>query len=195
MPTYQKRKEVVCPGCKTNLAVPNKDNRESFTFNCPKCSKLLKVTFHKLEDLEPDTDPPRADEAEEARTRMMQLQSRTLTPPSNAWPQTPGSLVYNSDIAKLHIGRNTCGRRPVMSQPLAQHHFPVDNSVSKIHFEINVKQRKDNTFFVSLTLHKQQVSFTTVDNLPLRYGDEIVLRDGSVIQAGHEIFRYTSKQI
>ena len=195
MPKYQLKKSVSCPGCKASMSVPNTKNQPSRTFNCPKCGKPLLVKFRIEADPDCDTNPPGVQPTpEEAHTIMQHKQQGTILPPKDKWPPTPGTLMYGQQASRLHIGRNTCGRCPKASPPLVQHYFSTGNSVSKLHFDINVRERKDKTFCVTLTLHKDKVSFTAVDNLPLQYGDEVLLRDGSVIQAGHEIFRYTSQQ-
>ncbi len=151
------------------------------------------MKFHEVEENQPQR--PRQPEPEEAHTVMQRVrQPDTNLPPKDKWPSTPGTLLWGTEYATLHEGKNTCGRRPSRSQPLAQVHFPVGVSVSKLHFDINVKRRKNGTYLVTLSLHKDRVSQTLVDNLPLRFGDEVLLRDGSVIIAGYERFIYTSRQ-
>lgn len=197
MPTYQSVKNVRCPNCQSVLAVPNRKNQAQITFSCPKCKNLLVVKFHEVEEI--DTDPTGGSASSSRRNVPVEAHTvaapnpSTVSVPVDKWPQTPGTLLCNGEASLLHIGKNTCGRRTPSSY-IAQHQFAVDRSVSKEHFNINVKKHIEDTYLVTISLYKPQVSRTTVDNLPLQYGDEVVLRDGSMIVAGHTIFTYTSKQ-
>ncbi|MBQ7634792.1 MAG: FHA domain-containing protein [Bacteroidaceae bacterium] len=176
---YQDKKNVRCPSCDTRLTVSNSKNLPQILIECPKCHQRLSVKFH---------------EAVEAKTEMVAKPKSTATvlPPTTRWPLTPGTLFCNGMASLLHEGKNSCGRLSPASN--AQHQFPADKGVSKEHFDINVRKRTDESFLVTLTLHKQGVSPTFVDNLPVMYGDEIVLRDNSSIVAHNTRFTYSSKQ-
>lgn len=195
MPKYQNSKTVRCPKCQSVLSVPNKKDVEKTTFNCPKCKHLLLVKFH-LAEKEPDTIPPVGNQQDLNQQVPLEAHTEIASPPSNSpkgiWPHTPGVLFCNGMAKPLHVGKNTCGRAAASS--MSQHQFPTDGGVSKEHFDINVKQHADGTFLVTLALHKPHTSFTSVDKLPVIFGDEIVLREGSVIVASQTTFIYSTKQ-
>ncbi len=177
---YQKKKNVRCPACKTSLTITNSKNVEQIQCECPNCHQLLSVTFHRVQ------------EAETEIVSKTPKSTATQLPPAERWPLSPGTLFCNGSYSQLHEGKNSCGRQSPASK--AQHQFLTDKGVSKEHFDINVRKRNDESFLVTLCLHKNGVSPTFVDNLPVMYGDEIVLRDNTMIIANHTQFIYSSKQ-
>ena len=194
MANILKSKNVRCPNCQAVLSVPNRQNKARLQFNCPRCKQLLVVDF--LVNEEPDTDPGASVASRPQSSRPMEAHTvvspNTVLPSKEKWPQWPGQLTCNGITHTLHDGKNTCGRNG--SSSMSQFQFPADSGVSKEHFIINVSRRVDDTYLVTITPFKPRISYTTVDGLPMQYGDEIVLRDGSVIRAHNTFFTYTAKK-
>ena len=171
------QKKVVCPCCGSILSVRNRTGAPSTECECPKCGQTLAVNFIVAEA---DTAPVREG-------------ANTLLPDKGRWPVSPGRLQAGGITKELRPGRNIVGKQADTSRADIQ--FPLDDTgVSREHFDINVRQRTDGAFRVSVSPHKERISYTTVDGLPIQYGGEVLLREGSVIKAHHTRFVYTSKE-
>ncbi len=163
--------QIGCPKCGTILSVKYQYGIESKTVTCPVCKKNTPfVNFRRIVAKNGDdhTQYPGEEETHYETDK---------TTPNDAPNFTLGKIVVPSANLsfQLQVGKNIIGRRANGSSAHVQ--IPTTTKrMSREHLVIEVKKVAGKGFVHYLSLNKQQVNPTFIGNVPLEYGDKIVLK-------------------
>lgn len=173
---------IKCPWCSAVLSVKNQPGIEAKRLTCPVCKKTQPFTAFKLHT------PGMKNMITEDHTVYPGMKGDALgpgiLPADDPRTSTVGELV---DVAKarhypLKFGRNVVGRKADAS--MADIQIPTDGQMhmSREHLVIEVKNVPAKGIVHYVSLFKERVNKTFVDNEELFFGDKIILSTGMVIK-------------
>lgn len=160
---------IKCPWCSAVLIVRRKPGMESMNVTCPVCKRQYPyVQFKPVEEAADGGNtcyPVREGNGPDGDGRAAG---------SLSIPSTGQSLP-------LRLGKNIVGRE----SPRGNADVPIDTRgnkrISREHLIINVYEAGGKGLVHAVSLFKERVNPTSINGVPLSYGDTIVLRHGDVI--------------
>ncbi len=179
-----------CPYDGTRLRIPNKPDK---TFKCPVCKRDIPFSQFNLVTATPKSDSEPTAECTEVSTHILlgtnQRSSNVNATDTNS---TIGVLfLVGSDTQyQLKLGRNIIGRKAKLSSADIQIDTANKRSLSREHIIIEVKKVKGKGIVHFVSLYKQVVNKTFIDNVPLLYGNCIVLAHGDTIKLPDVALRF-----
>lgn len=157
---------IKCPFCGSVLKVKRMPGMEGKKVNCPVCKNKTPFTDFQTVPQSKPAEPERYYEPATRKTAAV------------GWLRMPDGRA-----AVLHEGKNIVGRKT--SKP-SEADILVDTNgnkqMSRCHLCIDVTNDPVRGFMHSLSLFKEMVNDTFVDEIPVYFGDHIPLRSGNVIK-------------
>lgn len=180
---------VVCPKCKTQLDVKNKQNVDQKLIKCPACGCQLMVRFNS-------GNAPQQGAAEEGKRTWYRRpgemapnnEGETMVASFNV-SKGIGYLVFNDTKYQLKIGRNTIGRKSSTPQATIQIDTMGDNTMSRFHAVIEIVRMSDMSVRAIIS-NGSNKNPTYVSGTLLSGTDKLILKNGSEIKMGKIILRY-----
>lgn len=160
--------KIKCPFDGAVLSVKNFPGIESKSVTCPICKHKYPFTQFKKVDAKPQ---PAAPEAED----------HTALPTLNF---SIGRLVHLETGAAytLKPGRNVIGRKASNSTADIMLDTGLMRGLSRSHLVVEVKKEPLKGYVHYASLAKERVNETRVNNMPLLYGDCVILEDGAQLK-------------
>jgi len=174
--------KIKCPYCSSVLSVRNQAGIESKSVTCPICKR--KTPFFKFKKVIDWNDDP---------TQYPEDNERTVYRESSDEPPTEIGKAFNFCLGKLKVlplgpsfllkpGRNVIGRKATQSAADFQISTGASKRLSREHVVIDVKKVPGKGFVHYISLCKQKVNATFIDNGQLEFGDCVVLSNGNTIK-------------
>ena len=164
--------DVKCPWCSATLRIQQTPGMESKNITCPNCKQTSPfIKFKKIIPVEEE--------------------SVTCFPGSNGNSQNAkpeiliiGRLVIPlSGISfQLKPGKNIIGRKASASTANFQISTSENKRLSREHLIIEVKRIPSTGFMHYVSLYKERVNKTFINNTQLLYGDTLILQHGDIIK-------------
>lgn len=152
--------KIVCPVCGSVLRVQADDGINEKFVTCPVCKQRRKFKEYRIV----------TDNNEPTQYAGMNQSNAVST----------GVLIIQGHTYNLRLGKNIVGRKGNTSKADIQ--LPCENNrISREHICINVKQIPANGLVHTISLYKQQVNDTFVEDLKLEFGDSMILEHGMTI--------------
>lgn len=169
--------KIKCPCCGAILTIKKITGIEGKNIKCPVCNSS---TPHKLyKDV---SAPQQHDHTEYHGSNRLRKEETQINMSQNF---TYGELtVLNSNVPKLRLktGKIIIGRKANSS--VADFQIPTDgsNRMSKEHLVIEVKKVPQRGIVHYISLYKERVNDTFLNNEKMVYGDCVVLKNGDLIK-------------
>lgn len=164
-----KQKSVMCPRCKTTVAVPNALPKDNPVIICPTCKARLRV--------QPDTGETQFAEGKSDQ-------------------KVIGCLVCRGEAYQLSEGVNIIGRKSSKSTATLQI-ATDDQSMSRRHAEIKVIKLESGRYKAVLRdiredwkMEKEPMYYTDMKIYP---EDQIDLENGDIFKMGDTLVKYVQK--
>jgi hypothetical protein len=177
--------QIKCPFDGAVLSVKYQVGIEEKNVTCPVCKN--KYPFTKYKRVTP------AAQMQEGATEYPHWKSQeepaTELPQENA---IVGRLVSENPYISFQLkpGRNVIGRKSVNSKADCQVDTGESRMLSREHLVIEVKRVPTKGFVHYVSLYKEKVNKTYVENELLQYGDCLVLRHGDVLKLPDVTFKF-----
>lgn len=169
-------KKIKCPCCGAILTVKKIPGIEGKTIKCPICSSSSPFKNYKDISVQQDhghTEYPGLSNHKKEETRINMSQNLVL-----------GEFkVLNSDEPnlKLKMGKTIIGRKANSSVADCQIATET-NRMSKEHLVVEVKKVPQKGVVHYISLYKEKVNDTFLNDEKMMYGDCIILKNGDVIK-------------
>lgn len=165
-----KQKSVMCPKCKTIIAVPDALPKDNPVIICPNCKARLRVQMDTGET-----------QFAEGKTDQKVI----------------GSLICKGELYRLSEGVNTIGRKSSKSTATVQIDTGGDPSVSRVHAEIKVTKLESGRYKAVLRdiredwkIKEKPMYYTDMKIYP---EDQINLENGDIFKMGDTLVKYVQK--
>lgn len=171
-------KKIKCPCCSAVLSVKKVPGIEEKSIKCPVCSSLTPFKNYKDMSAQPKqqsehTEYPGFNSPKREETQINMSQNFTF-----------GELkVLNSSVPKLRLktGKIIIGRKANSS--IADFQIPTEtNRMSKEHIVIEVKKVPQKGIVHYISLYKERVNDTFLNEEKMIYGDCVILKNGDIIK-------------
>ena len=182
--------KIKCPWCGSVLSVKSQPGMESKSVTCPICKQKSHFKDFK----------PVADRSAEEKTQYPGSEDPTSYNTGSASAsagQSPNLILGQlscPDLGqpyRLKPGRNIVGRKA--SNSTADCQIPPlagSKRMSREHLVIEVKKVAGKGFVHYVSLYKERVNVTFVNNAELEYGDCIVLSHGDIIRLPDAVVKF-----
>lgn len=176
--------KIRCPHCGAQLSVKNQPGIEGKSVTCPICKQKSPFTAFKKVNIaqqDPGTDLP-GQGANGGNSDATQFDGRNGGAANQLRCECVGKLFVNStgQTFTLKPGRNVIGRKAQASSANIQIDTGEGRRMSREHIVIDVRTVGNHTLFVA-SLYKEHVNATSIGQEPMVFGDEVILKAGSVI--------------
>ena len=177
--------------------------------NCYNCSKKLPVPDASFRNVNPKIKCPYCNTSFLAKKENTEIKSSEITekvvvqntiPLINQYKINAWLVVHdentNVQTFQLNLGKNIIGRKST-SKPCDIMIETEDNTMSRNHFCIEVKQNNNGYSFILSDFNSTNATFiNTKSLLQLKNDDEYLLQDNDLIQAGKTkiVFKATENQ-
>lgn len=164
---------IRCPRCSAVLEVKMQEGIEDKNVTCPVCKR--KRPFKEYQRVaNPNADSGEHTQYEDELTKNEAKQNLVL-----------GRLAVEGmeeTAYRLQVGRNVVGRRA--SNSTADFQVPTGESrrMSRNHLVVEVKKVPGKGFVHCVSLYKDKVNETKVNDTQLEYGDCVVLKNGDLLR-------------
>lgn len=162
---------IKCPKCGVVLKIKPNANLKDKNITCPVCKESSPFIAYKAiqEKKEQGTDYYERTKYEQKYTKR-----------STEFAKAPiGKLKVSETYYMLNLGRNIIGRKAEASKADIQ--IPAGNRVSREHLVIDVKEVGSIGFVHYISLYKERVNDTFVNENILEFGDCLILKHGNQI--------------
>ncbi len=189
-------KRVICKACGVKLEIKNTNNDPLKIIRCPKCKATLQVVFGQpaasaspaapVVHLAPDVHIA-SDE-----TMLPQMKPAAATPavggetilPQRSMTSDPLPFLMCDDVEyPLEVGQNIIGRYSDNNTTATVAVDSDDRTMSRAHALINVI-RLANGSYKSVVKYYQNKNIILVDGVELMQDEQLVLKDGAVLEMG-----------
>lgn len=168
---------IKCPWCSAVLSVPNQPGIEGKNVTCPVCKHKTSFTnFIQVRNRveEPTEYPGQGEDTRYGGEEATELpQQQLVIGRLNVLPVGPHF--------QLTSGRNVIGRKATASSADIQISTGESKLMSREHLMIEVKRVAGKGFVHYLSLFKEKVNRTCINNDVLEYGDCVILKHGDII--------------
>lgn len=175
--------KIKCPQCGAVLSIRNIPGLETKNVNCPVCKYKGPFTSYRAYVPHQPNQADQTDYGYGDKTQYKTTGSTGGTQSGNDFNILPGQLrvLSTGKVYKLKFGTNIIGRQALHSSATLQ--LPTDGSkrMSRDHLVIEVKKLPGKGLTAYVSLYKEKVNKTFINNDQLLYGDTLVLKDGDVI--------------
>ena len=164
--------DVKCPWCSATLRIRQTPGMESKNITCPNCKQTSPfIKFKKVVPIEEE--------------------SITCFPGNNRTNQevNPENLIIGRLVVplsgisfQLQPGKNIIGRKVTSSTANIQIPTGENKRLSREHLIIEVKRMPSNGFIHYVSLYKEKVNKTYINNTELLFGDILILQHGDIIK-------------
>ena len=185
--------QIKCPFDGAVLSVKRRPGIENKNVTCPVCGNKYPFSQYRIvtpsANADPDTEYPRN------RGYGSQDESTQYVSGSNSEETQVGNVnpANNLILGRLKIqgtgkafqlkpGKNVIGRKASNSTANFQIDTNGDKSMSREHLVVEVKRVPKLGYVHYVSLYKEKVNKTLVDNTPLVYGDCLVLQHGTLLK-------------
>lgn len=173
--------KVKCPQCGAVLSIKNIPGLENKIVTCPVCKYKGMFTSYRsyVARSEDQTDYDYGDHTQ-YNTGYDRTDGSTSQDYFNILPGQL-TIIGNGQTFKLKFGHNVIGRQSSRSSATIQ--LPTGDSrrMSREHLIIDIKKMPGKGMTAYVSLYKEKVNKTYINNEQLLYGDVLVLKDGDVI--------------
>lgn len=160
--------QIKCPWCSAVLAVRNQAGMETKNVTCPVCKRVSPFANFK-----------RYTAPQEENTCYPTSSSNGIGATNN----NIGVLVNKSTGIRydLKLGENVIGRRAAVSNATIGIDVESGKKISREHLIISVSNVAGRGLVYKASLYKERVNTTSINDVPLKYGDCVLLKHGDVI--------------
>lgn len=171
--------QIKCPFCGALLSVRYFPGIESRYVTCP-----VDKQKHLFTEYKRVTQKAMAQDAETQYPGQDDVTSYNGVWNANKVNFTLGKIqvVGGNEVFQLQPSTNVIGRKAQKSSANFQIDTHGERGMSREHIVIDVKKVPDKGFVHYLSLFKERVNPTYINNKPLLYGDCVVLNDGATIK-------------
>ena len=173
--------KIKCPYCGAVLSVKSQAGIESKNVTCPICKQKSKFRDFKVISEKQNEEATQYPDYETESG--YNARSNRTTQYYEEINLTLGRIkvVSSGKTFQLRIGKNIIGRQA--QQSTADIQIPTEGSkrMSREHLIIELKKVQGKGIVHYASLYKQNVNETLINNVPLEYGDCVVLSHGDVI--------------
>ena len=164
--------DVKCPWCSATLRIRQSPGMESKNLCCPNCKQISPfIQFKKAtsnEDESVTCFPGQGSRAQNSKPENL-IVGRLIIPLTG--------ISY-----QLKPGKNIIGRKATASTAHFQIPTGENKRLSREHLIIEVKRVPASGFMHYVSLYKDRVNKTFINNTQLLYGDTLILQHGDVIK-------------
>lgn len=178
-----KKITIKCPYCAAILSVVDQPNLDNKLMKCPVCTKTSPFrSYIRIENRDSEQTQYKSDETQYGEKT--EYNEKTSVRESN--DLILGELqVVNSDTPnfRLKMGKNIIGRKADSSK--ADFQIPVKvtpSHISREHLIIDVNRVEGKGFVHAISLYKQQVNDTFVNDEKVFYGESLILHHKDIIK-------------
>lgn len=159
---------IKCPWCSAILSVAYQSGIENKYVTCPVCKK--QSPFRQCHNVQTNED-------DGGCTQFRLPESAPMNEKVGVVKIVPSGISY-----QLKLGKNIIGRKASASKANFQIDTGENKRLSREHIVIDVKRESDRGYVHYLSLFKERVNDTFVDDNQLLYGDCIILKTGDIIK-------------
>lgn len=164
--------DVKCPWCSATLRIRQAPGMESKKITCPNCKQTSPfLQFKKAVTIEDES----ATCFRSSNYNSQNLKSENLIIGRLIIPLSGVSF-------QLKPGKNIIGRKATASSAHFQIPTGENKRLSREHLIIEVKRLPSIGFRHSVSLYKERVNKTFINNTQLLYGDTLILQHGDIIK-------------
>lgn len=164
--------DVICPWCTAKLRLRKTPGMEGKNLTCPNCRQTSPFLNYKkavpIEEESVTCFPGGPENAQKVKTENLVI-GRLIIPLSGISFQ-------------LKNGKNIIGRKASSSIAEFQISTGENKRLSREHLVIEVKRIPSSGFMHYVSLYKERVNKTYVNNTQLLYGDTLILQHGDIIK-------------
>lgn len=188
---------IKCPYCAALLSVANSANLDNKIMKCPVCTKTSPFkSYIRMGNRNSAHMQYKSDETQyEDKNTRYEYADNALNDPLTSFGKNNAFIlgelqIVNSNMSyyRLKMGQNIIGRKADSSK--ADFQIPVNGSTSRIsreHLIIDVNRVEGKGFVHNISLYKQQVNDTFVNDEKVYFGESLVLHHGDIIKLPDEI--------
>lgn len=184
-------KKIKCPCCGAILSIKPVPGIEGKNVKCPVCNSNSPYKLYKNVDVQQRTQSEHTEYpgfSKEKQSVKEETEFRT-----NTLNYTFGEIkVLNSNVAsfRLKTGKYIIGRKANSS--IADFQIPTDgnNRMSKEHIVIEVKKVPQKGIVHYISLYKEKVNDTFLNNDKMSYGEIVILKNGDIIKLPDASLRF-----
>lgn len=174
--------QIKCPFCGAVLSVKNQAGIATKTVTCPVCKKKNGfLDFIQINYNNPSvSNLPRYENREYTQyADSINYEHTPLTQPNYSIGELTN--MENGEKYKLKPGKNIIGRKALKSVADIQIDTMGKRMLSREHILLEIKNVPTKGFVHYLSLFKENVNKTFINNEPLIFGDCMVLNDGDIV--------------
>lgn len=184
-------RKIKCPCCGAILSIKPVPGIEGKNVKCPVCNSNSPYKLYKNVDVQQRTQSEHTEYpgfSKEKQSVKEETEFRT-----NSLNYTFGEIkVLNSNVAsfRLKTGKYIIGRKANSS--IADFQIPTDgnNRMSKEHIVIEVKKVPQKGIVHYISLYKEKVNDTFLNNDKMIYGEIVILKNGDIIKLPDASLRF-----
>ena len=183
---------VKCPMCGGLSEVPKMSGIESKNVKCAVCHYRNKFTDYKI--VNKKADDPETDYGNHSASSFNDKASEGVTRIRESINNSIGLLrvMETNQTYQCKSGRNIVGRKATSSQADFQISLLSEQRrLSREHIVVEVKKKPGKGYVHILSLVKELVNVTYINETVLEYGDKIVLKNRDVIRLPHVTLLFT----
>lgn len=174
--------QIKCPFDGAVLSVKNQPGIETKNVTCPICKHKYLFTQFKRVTSNVSNDDPGTEYPEGGEHTRYENEEKTEIGKQTNYTLGKVTVTGSGLSYQLKPGRNVIGRRGQKSEANFQIDTADKRSMSREHIVIEVKKIPVKGFVHYVSLYKEKVNKTFINNEPLFYGDCIVLNHGDIIK-------------
>lgn len=162
-------RQIKCPWCSAVLSIKYQAGMEHKSLTCPVCKRSSALAEYK-----PYIAP------QEEHTCYPSIRNSESSSVDNS---LVGHLFVPSSgkSYKLNVGKNIIGRNAAVTKATVKIETPANKRISREHLIISVSLIKGRGLIHALSLYKERLNHTSVNGVPLSFGDQVILKHGDII--------------
>lgn len=169
--------QIKCPHCGARLSVKLQKGIENKKIRCPVCKEW--APFGRYKQLYT---------GDEEGTNYANRKEEKTSYKDNAAPAGQPDFILgrlkfnNTQYFNLRTGRNVIGRQSAKSKANIQIPTGDNKRMSREHLVIEIKKEPEKGFVHYVSLCKQRVNKTFLNDMSLEYGDCVILKHKDIIK-------------
>lgn len=162
-------RQIKCPWCSAVISIKYQAGIEHRSLTCPVCKRSSSLAEYKLyiAPQEEHTCYPTVD-----NTGVDSVKNPLI-----------GRLVNTTtgQTYELNIGENIIGRKAAITKATISLDTSTNKRISREHLIISVSLVNGRGLRHTLSLYKERLNPTAVNEVPLSFGDSVILKHGDII--------------
>ena len=162
-------RQIKCPWCSAVLSIKYQAGIEHKNLTCPVCKRSSSLAEYK-----PYVAP------QEEHTCYPSVNNAVA---DSVDTQLIGSLINptTGQSYELKIGENIIGRKAAITKATIGLETSINKRISREHLIISVSLVNGRGIIHTLSLYKERLNPTSVNGVPLSFGDRVILKHGDII--------------